>query len=445
MDTQNINPQENSEGLRLLELAADAWNAGSTFRETRRRCLDYTFGRQWLDPIMHEGRYITEYEYLLHEGAIPLQNNLIRRLVRNVLGVFRRQFNERFKPQGPLLEISKENRLPELYSRTFEEFLVSGMAIHRKRLGLNDGKTGIWTDNIPPRSFFYNKEAQDPRGCDLSLLGVYHVIGFDDWCRNFVNSAQDMERARRLFSHPGKRVRVTEIWRREQSERWLVHDREAGLLRRCLEKPSSNIPSLWTMKEVWRYYFITDNGTILKQGDSPYLHGRHPFVIKCYPFLDGEIHSFVGDIIDQQRYTNRLITLYDWVIRASAKGVLLIPKGSMDPDELEDAANTWARFDGVIEYNAYNGMPAPQQVSGNNTHLGISELLEIQLKMLEDVSGVNAALQGKLSSGLMSGTLYSQQTENAITSLSDLLESYFSFIDECSTLDTLILQQSQLR
>ena len=45
-------------------------------------------------------------------------------------------------------------------------------------------------------------------------------------------------------------------------------------------------------------------------------------MFKAYPFIDGEIHSFVADVIDQQRYTNRLITLNDWVIRASAKGVL---------------------------------------------------------------------------------------------------------------------------
>ncbi|MDE6337766.1 MAG: hypothetical protein K2L34_14475, partial [Muribaculaceae bacterium] len=46
----------------------------------------------------------------------------------------------------------------------------------------------------------------------------------------------------------------------------------------------------------------------------------------------------------------------------------------------------------------------------------------------EDVSGVSGALQGRVESGGMSGTLYSQQTENSLTSLRDILETFDSFI-----------------
>ncbi len=44
-------------------------------------------------------------------------------------------------------------------------------------------------------------------------------------------------------------------------------------------------------------------------------------------------------MIDQQRYANRLITLYDWVMRASAKGVLLLPEGSVEPENLREVAD----------------------------------------------------------------------------------------------------------
>jgi len=46
-------------------------------------------------------------------------------------------------------------------------------------------------------------------------------------------------------------------------------------------------------------------GDILDEGEIPYEHKSHPYVFKAYPFIDGEIHSFVSDVIDQQRYTNR--------------------------------------------------------------------------------------------------------------------------------------------
>ena len=198
----------------------------------------------------------------------------------------------------------------------------------------------------------------------------------------------------------------------------------------------------WRMREVWRYYFLTEDGEIIKSGDSPYLHGSHPFVIKCYPYLDGEIQSFVGDMIDQQRYTNRLITLFDWVIRASAKGVLLLPEGAVDYNNLQDVADQWGRFNGVIVYKARPDNPEPKQINGNMANLGIRELLEIQLKMMEDVSGVNGILQGNTSGGNVSGELYNSQTTNALYSLKDILETFYTFIRTCAVKDRNLLNQS---
>ena len=62
---------------------------------------------------------------------------------------------------------------------------------------------------------------------------------------------------------------------------------------------------------------------IISQYDSSYRHRSHPFVFKLYPLTDGEVHSMVEDVIDQQKYVNRLITLVDHIMGASAKGALL--------------------------------------------------------------------------------------------------------------------------
>ena len=90
-------------------------------------------------------------------------------------------------------------------------------------------------------------------------------------------------------------------------------------------------------------------------------------------------------------------------------------------------------------YKSKGGIPT--QISGNATNIGIQELLNLQLKLFEDISGVNGALQGKPGFSGMSGTLYAQQTQNATTSLLDLLESFSTFVIECANKDVKNIQQ----
>ena len=392
---------------------------------------------------------VSEYEYILRQGNVPLKNNLIRRIVRNVLGVFRSLLPDIMKEvyDGELAEIARENSLEELFCRSMEEFLISGMVVHRHRLRCRNGKGRIETENVSPDCFFFNTDARDVRGRDVNMAGQIHKVGFNDWCKAFVKDRRDYQKARKLFDNGAKSVTVTEVWRKEPVARYLIHDRARGYVVRVNEDEATGKwiagrRKKWILDEVWRYYFLSEDGSVLLSGDSPYRDGSHPYVFKCYPFLEGEIHSFVGDMIDQQRYTNRLITLYDWVIRASAKGVLLLPEGSVDPENYRAVADQWSRFNGVIVYKSDLSRAEPKQVSGNMSNLGISELLEIQLKMLEDVSGVNGILQGNTTSWNVSGELYKHQTTNSMYSLADLMETYKGFIAENARK---FLENSELR
>ena len=360
------------------------WAELQPYRSERLRCKNYTYGDQWKDIINVDGRQITEEQYIREEGNAPLKNNLIRRMVRNVIGVFRNNYempefrrlasaSEAWYLEGAYKHTLETNCYEELFSRVLEEYLIGGMAVVKKRVSRNPDY-GVFTDMVRPESFFFNSDATDPRGWDITMAGEIHT----------------------LRSEEGGR-RILEIWHRES--------------------------------DGWHYLFTDEEGRPLRKGRSPYPGADHPYVMKAYPFIDGEIHSFVADCIDQQRYINRLITLNDWVIRASAKGVLLFPENSIPDDlELEDIADQWSRYNGVIRYKAKTGVPMPQQVSTNSTNVGISELLSVQLKMMEEVSGVNAALQGQISSANTSGTLYEQQTRYALTGLKDIMEGFNSFI-----------------
>jgi hypothetical protein len=227
----------------------------------------------------------------------------------------------------------------------------------------------------------------------------------------------------------------------------MVEDENANRLQQGMAAgmPPEEIPLIhaeWFVDSFWYFYNLTPFGDILSEGETPYAHKSHPYVFKAYPFIDGEIHSFVSDVIDQQRYTNRLITLYDRIMRSTAKGVLMIPNDSipkgMSP---EDFAETWSMPNGVLIYTPSKSRQVPQQISANSTNIGINELLNLQLKFFEDISGVNGALQGKPGYAGMSAALYNQQTQNATTSLLDLLDSFNEFIRDAAYKDVKNIQQ----
>ena len=478
------------------------------FRRERERNKRYNYGDQWSDVICVDGREMTEAQYIMEQGSVPLKNNMIRRLTRNVIGVYRSQSTEptcyaRDRDEQGLAETMSTvlqynmqlNRMGEIYARSMEEFLISGLVVHRKWYGRRNDKEDCWTDNVQPNNFFVDNNMRDFRAWDCTCIGEIHDVSFEAVCQQFARSPEDYRWLAEVYSaakdrprlmqawgefgysqdwdgdfltpRDATRCRVIEVWRKESKPRYWCHDYNSGDVfkievedhaemvaaenaRRMAQgaqagMPADEIPLIraeWMMDDYWYYYYLSPLGDILAEGETPYEHKSHPYVFKAYPFIDGEVHSFVGDVIDQQRYTNRLVTLYDWIMRASAKGVLLVPEDSipkgMSP---EDFAQAWVRFNGVVVFKPSQSGQLPQQVAANSTNIGISELLQVQLKFFEDISGVNGALQGKPGYSGMSAALYNQQTQNATTSLLDLLEVFNGFITEAAYKDVKNMQQ----
>jgi len=369
------------------------------------------------------------------------------------------------------------NSADELNARSLEEFLISGLAVQRKTFGSRHGRFGCWTDIVAPDSFFVDGHMSDCRGWDAEVVGEVHDLRFDALCQEFAHDASDVrqlsaiyclddyaDRLRACYADFGYSLvelsdflqsssaglcRVYEVWYRRRTPGYLCHDQAAGLLSwhpvssaaPCVLPPV--VDAVWTTSDTWHYCYLSPFGDVLSEGATPYAHGGHPYVFKAYPFIDGEIHSFVSDVIDQQRYTNRLITLYDWVMRSSAKGVLLVPEECIPEGySIDEMAADWARFNGVIPVKTRNGTQLPQQVSANAVNIGIHELLQTQLHFMEDISGVTGALQGKADNARISGTLYEQQTHNASLSQLDLLDSFRHFVRDGLYKEMLNLQQS---
>lgn len=508
---REVHNRTNRRAYDVLMEANYYWNQMSDFRRERERNKRYTYGYQWDDivTVNEDGciKKMTEGEYIKKQGNVPLKNNMIRRLVRNVVGVFRSQSKEPTctardrdeqklgETMSTILQCNRQlNRMSEVDARTMEEFLISGFIVHRKSYGWRNGKEDCWTDYVQPNNFFIDNNMRDFRGWDVSCLGEVHDISFGELCEQFAQSPEDYQKLKDIYAYAMDkqvisttmasfgysnnndtdffvprdygRCRVIEVWRKEQKPRYRCHDYQNGdifkinvedynyyvtqvnkermELGRANGMEDDEIPLVeaeWFMDDYWYFYYLSPFGDILKEGETPFEHGSHPYVFKAYPFIDGEIHSFVADVIDQQRYTNRLITLYDWVIRATAKGVLLIPEdclGDHDPQEFADA---WTQVNGVIVFKPSKSGQLPTQIAANATNIGIGELLNLQLKFFEDISGVNGALQGKPGYSGTSAALYNQQTQNATTSLLDLLEAFSYFVRDGAYKDVKNMQQ----
>ncbi len=493
----------------VLWQAQQYWLAMDTFRRDRERNKNYTYGRQWEDVVCVEGKMMKEEDLIKKQGNVPLKNNLIRRMVQAVLGVYRSQAKEptctardrdeqRYgETMSTVLQCNMQlNRMTEINARCMEEFLISGFVVQRKWYGWRNNKLDCWTDYVQPNNFFIDNNMRDFRGWDCSCVGEIHDISFEDLCGRFAHGAEDYNRLAEIykfakdksylsamydnFGYPlqgyydflvpydQSRCRVIEVWRKESMPRVRCHDVNNGdvfkvdvedfqslvidennkRLQQAQELGMSEdeVPLIryeWFMDSYWYYYMLTPFGDILEEGETPYEHKSHPYVFKAYPFIDGEVHSFVSNVIDQQRYTNRLITMYDWIMRASAKGVLLFPEECLPKGmSMEDVADEWARFNGIIMIRQpKTGQALPQQIANNCTQIGISELLNMQLKFFEDISGVNGALQGKPGYSGMSASLYNQQAQNAATSLLDLLDTFSAFIREGAYKDVKNIQQ----
>lgn len=492
----------------LLMEAQYYWNQMDDFRKERERNKRYTYGAQWDDVICVDGKSMTEEMYIQKQGNIPLKNNLIRRLVRSVLGVYRSQSKEPTctardrneqklgETMSTILQCNMQlNRMNNLYARTMEEFLISGLIVHRKSYGWRNGKEDCWTDYVQPNNFFIDNNMRDFRGWDVSVIGEVHDISFGQLCEQFASTAEEYGKLKEiyhlaanrdyissfaerfgysrlqnfdfLFTNDPGRCRVIELWRKEQKPRYRCHDYQNGdifkidiedyrsevvsvneerlQMAKSVGMPEDEVPLIdatWFVDDYWYFYYLTPFGDILREGETPYEHGSHPYVFKAYPFIDGEIHSFVADVIDQQRYTNRLITLYDWIMRASAKGVLMMPEDCLpDGVSVEDIAESWTEFNGVIVYKPSRTGKAPEQVANNSTNIGITELLSLQLKFFEDISGVTGALQGKPGFSGESASHYNQQTDNATKSLLDLLDSFSDFVIDGAYKDVKNMQQ----
>lgn len=436
----------------ILDSARQAWNLLSDFRRKRRRCTDFMFGRQWGDRHrLTDGRIVSEESQWLESGRVPMCNNLIRQLVKSIVGRWR------YNHEG-------DENVRDDDARAFEEFILSGIAAQRV-----DPESGAVINVSPARLFFTRCEHAD--GSDAALVGMLHDMAATEVAERFapddprefsrlvqqINSAalgsdfdagrlrQPPCRATRLdFDRPDNpgAVRIIEVWQKTYSGRLRIHDTETGRLyleaydERTLsrveeinrERKAADRPLIKHRAEMtasWTGYWLTTDGTLLRRETAR----EHPFVMALYPMVDGEVHSLVEDVIDQQKSVNNLVMLLDSVLRATAKGVVLFPTDQLPRGmSWQDVRRIWSQPGGILPFKRTSKNIMPYQLNTGGTIAGAGELLATQMRLFDEISGTSASSRGSASTA-KGAEMMRSELEQANISIYDLLESFEAFIN----------------
>lgn len=394
--------------------------------------------------------------------------------------------------------------MQDLLNHAIKDYVIGGQMYARegwesKQLDLPDA----WTELMEP-DFMFFECGSDPRHEDISLIGCLHDVSREDLYQKFARpefgltiddldsifSIQDVSddgvgyefnEEKNLcnvsFDHTNKSnhyVRVIEVWTTETKMRLQCFDpigtnannsyfkvdmddtamieklRADNIKRKKMyddrgvpEDERAYIVSEEVADKYWYYTYMAPDGTVLCKGETPYDYKSHPFTIKLFPYLNGKIHPFFANVIDQQRYINRLIVMNDMAIRSSSKGVWMIPTTVLGGKSPAEFAEEIVEYDGLCFYTPRPNMPQvkPDIITSNAVNIGTNELLQIELNLIHEVSNVSGALQGKTPSAGTSASRYAQETQNATTSLYSILSDMDVFAEKLATKKCMTIQQ----
>lgn len=493
-----IDTRQFTRQLDVLNEAKQYWDLLADFRRDRKRNVKYAYGDQWSDRVKDPdtGRYITEKALIEKEGNIPMTQNMIRPLLKNIAGQFRNNQkepvctarNREEQELGEMMSIAIQalyqlNDLWELDAAQFNEYNLSSVSCQRIEYAYNDAKQqrDVWVYNVNPNRLFFNP-VEDVRAWDLSLIGEIMDIKLIDLISTFARNQEEAYKlidlykqndirtltnfARTVLNNPADApldfffpaqshlCRVILIWRKECKEQLFIHDTLKGSTywaeiddktkidainaERISEAAqygisSENVPILeyeWRTHNYWYYRYLTPSGEVIAEGESPFWHNEHNYCIRVFPLVDGLIHSPVKDLIDLQRNMNRMILINDMIITSSAKGVWLVNEEALGEMSKEDIIDEVQRANGVIFVKLKPGIDinsVARQYSHNATNIGTYEAMTMWKNMMDDISGVHSAMQGKTPSAGTPASLYAQQTQNASINLVEILDSFNSY------------------
>lgn len=376
----------------------------------------------------------------------------------------------------------QNNMMPDLLVSEMEEMLYGGMSVVMEEWTTINGVEDAYTFVIEPSHFYFESAGIDPLHRDVELIGHFEDYSLGALAARFARSKYDYKQLEYIYAPYIARqqsilpngqqtdklkdpywdvsdrdmCRVYHVWTKEHKLRYRCKDimdfdqplyriepeqlplvtaeNEARLAQaEAAGMAREDVPLIEytpVFDTYWHYQALAPGGLILEEYDSPYEHGSHPYTFKMYEYVNGDVIPYMSPVIDQQRYINRLVTLFDIVIQASAKGITMIPKSCV-PNNMSEAefARSIRETGNFIFYDDKEGrsMNKPEVVVSNTNMTGITDMLQLQLGFIPDITSVSEALQGKTAKSGTSASRYALESQNSTTSVSALLLKFGTF------------------
>lgn len=475
-DAMDYLRKEHSRNLRYKN--GDQWSDTVPDPDHPHRTIreDALISRSGKVPLKHN--YIQQYIRNIHGQLLSSPTQTV---------VYARSRDD--QPLGEMLTNALQachqlNRIRKIDINVVEELCLTGIACAKVRYGYwsTKNRTDGKIDLVNINRLFFNADIEDPRLTDIRRIGELHDYTFDDLVRNFATCREDVQALREIYgichdhtklenlyeNHASRlqnlnflytndlgKYRVIEVW--ERLGRWVlyIHDYADGTEEIYTELTMQEVEAINasrieqgmaagiapdTVKLIyareqyeyyWRVKYLTPNGYCIKETESPYAHEEHPYVLAAMPVIDGRFKAVLSDVIDIQRYINRLLTLLDFIIGASAKGLLMVPQECIPDDmDIQDFAREYVKTNGVIliKKGAYDKLP--KQISMNGTNIGAWEMFAQEMNIMQQISGLNGAVQGQVSRANTPSSLYAQQAQNSMMNFVVLFENYNMFCEE---------------
>ncbi len=258
--------------MQLLERCNTLWDNYTEFRERRARAIRFTFDDQWGDLIQVNGKTMTQRQYIMRQGNAVIQTNQIKNKVDTIVGILVKEQNEpvcnardREEQQyGQVMTAALQancykNKMQQLYILFMKDMCLGGLAVAHESYDDVSGpsrRLDTWTRYCNPNHIFFDSAMSDPLFRDMTIIGQFFDMSFEEACAMFAHSERDYSILRDIYhyqsspfrhepaeeatdKHEDKwlsfltpsdhtKCRVFEVWTKESRPRIRLNDTNAG-------------------------------------------------------------------------------------------------------------------------------------------------------------------------------------------------------------------------
>lgn len=182
----------------------------------------------------------------------------------------------------------------------------------------------------------------------------------------------------------------------------------------------------------WMYRYITPTGHILAEGMSPFKHQSHPYILAFYDIYDGKIQPMVSNVVPMQRYINNLSMQMDFMMGNGAKGMVIADKALFEEAGIteRDFQKAYTSFNKALFVNVPQGKRIEDLVKQFYAQANLAPAMTIYqnfISMMQQIMGVNQAIQGQAAASGTPAARYAQETANAQLNSKPILDCFAKF------------------